>query len=161
MGFHKNKVVYHGTGRKSLENILKEGFIRQSQGVYGNGVYTVLSPHKAIRFASSNEEKAIIAINPRAYENKAFIPKKEEKNRLKDWIVINENVHERHILGALIVDSKNRVVYELTRERENKLLGRYNNELELKKIIGRWRSKIERGVYNPISYRKIKYKEVV
>ena len=79
MGFHKNKVVYHGTGRKSLENILKEGFIRQSQGVYGNGVYAVLSPHKAIRFASSDEEKAIIAINPELMRIKRSFLKRKRR----------------------------------------------------------------------------------
>ncbi|GEM_PF-4813726 len=98
-----------------MEDIL---YNNREFGIWLNSDPPGSSKSKAIRFASSNEEKAIIAINPRAYENKAFIPKKEEKNRLKDWIVINENVHERHILGALIVDSKNRVVYELTRERE-------------------------------------------
>ena len=148
----KRNLTFHGTYSELIESILKEG-IKPSHGVYGDGIYTTKSPHKSLEKSGGD---TVIIINPRGYENSAYIPKKKS-GKEKDWIIFEEQIPPRNIIGVIEI-KEHEIIY---RNRNGTIEEfKYNSENEKKRIIGDITRMLNDGIYNPLRYDKIKRKQV-
>ncbi len=154
MCYYERKTVFHGTSKENLEKILKDQEIKTSHGIYGQGVYTILSPHKALRYGDS-----VIIINPKSIEKVSLRPIKEN-NRIKDWLIITTNIRLEHILGYFVINEKNKeILFNNLRQGYQKQV-MYQSEENLKKIIGSFVSSLGEQVYNPIKYSRVPLRKV-
>ncbi len=89
---------FHGTKKKFLESIFKEG-IHAFSGVYGKAVYSKLTPHKTLRENYGTD--ALVCIYHPPIKDKYVLENK------RDWILFPNGVDSRYILysAEIVFDS--------------------------------------------------------
>ncbi len=86
---------YHGTKKHKIYSILNKGLL-PSGGVYGNGAYSKISPHKTIGHYHDNDGLVCI-----------YLPHEKNKvslSRKRDWIIFPEGVNKNNILYAIKIE---------------------------------------------------------